>query len=50
MTCDQCSHYDEINAYCWLHWREIDSENATVTSCSNDDSIEELEDNYLDEL
>ena len=49
MTCDQCSHYDELNAFCWLHWREIGPDDACVRSCSDDDSIQESEEDYMDE-
>ena len=49
MTCSDCSHYDELNCFCWLHWREIGPDDSCVTSCSDDDSIEEPEEDYLSE-
>jgi len=39
MTCECCSHYDSINSFCWLHWREVDS----TETCPYDMSEQERE-------
>jgi len=44
MTCEDCSHYDSINCFCWVRWIEIGHDEAYVHSCVNDDS-KELEEN-----
>ena len=45
MTCENCSHYDELNAFCWVHWDDVSTEDAYVNSCEFDDSeTEEDED------
>ena len=49
MVCAECSHYDEINCFCWVEWEYINSEDAQILSCAKDDSIEESEEDYLDE-
>jgi hypothetical protein len=41
MTCSQCSHYDEINCFCWVQWEEISHADAEILSCASDTSLTE---------
>jgi len=50
MTCANCSHYDWINCFCWLRWKEIGHNDAEVSSCSRDDSIEREENDAMRHL
>lgn len=39
MTCECCGHYDSINSFCWLYWREVYS----TDSCADDPTRDDLE-------
>ena len=49
MTCSECSHWDEINCFCWVTMEDINSEDAQILSCAYDDSIEQSEEDYEEE-
>jgi len=31
-TCEGCPHFDDLNRYCWLAWKDRDPEDACVWS------------------
>lgn len=38
LHCEECSHYDELNSFCWLYWEEM----SPVDTCPNHSSAREM--------
>jgi hypothetical protein len=39
-SCGECSHFDSINCFCWLHWKEVD---ANEMACEDHDELQYMQ-------